>query len=144
MLIGAAVLDGLPTEYRDMALKAGLVLEVLVVSNNARIGVGVRILGEGMRAQFDVERSNYPIAALPHGEGRYSVTNMIELENLSEALLPYEVASTVATKALTASRQPPARMERARHQSRGAVVDQGGGGGKLRLPNLQSIPFYAS
>lgn len=52
-----------------------------------------------MRAQFDVERSNYPIAALPHGEGRYSVTNMIELENLSEALLPYEVASTIATKA---------------------------------------------
>lgn len=42
MLIGAAVLDGLPTEYRDMALKAGLVLEVLVVSNNARIGVGVK------------------------------------------------------------------------------------------------------
>lgn len=52
-----------------------------------------------MRAQFDVERSNYPIAALPHGEGRYSVTNMIELENLSEELLPYEVASTIATKA---------------------------------------------
>ena len=42
MLLGAAVLDGLPTEYRDMALKAGLVLEVLVVSNNARIGVGVK------------------------------------------------------------------------------------------------------
>ena len=42
MLIGAAVLDALPTEYRDMALKAGLVLEVLVVSNNARIGVGVK------------------------------------------------------------------------------------------------------
>ena len=52
-----------------------------------------------MRAQFDVERSNYPIAALPHGDGRYSVTNMIELKNISEALLPYEVASTIATKA---------------------------------------------
>lgn len=52
-----------------------------------------------MRARFDVERSNYPIAALPHGDGRYSVTNMIELENLSEELLPYEVASTIATKA---------------------------------------------
>lgn len=42
MLIGAAVLDALPTEYRDYALRAGLVLEVLVVSNNARIGVGVK------------------------------------------------------------------------------------------------------
>lgn len=42
MLIGAAVLDALPTEYRDVALKAGLVLELLVVSNNARIGVGVK------------------------------------------------------------------------------------------------------
>lgn len=52
-----------------------------------------------MRAQFDVERSNYPIAAIPHGEGLYSVANMIELENISEALLPYEVASTIATKA---------------------------------------------
>lgn len=52
-----------------------------------------------MRAQFDVERSNYPIAALPRGEGRYSVTNMIELQSISEALLPYEVASTIATKA---------------------------------------------
>lgn len=52
-----------------------------------------------MRARFDVERSNYPIAALPHGDGRYSVTNMIELENLSGELLPYEVASAIATKA---------------------------------------------
>lgn len=52
-----------------------------------------------MRAQFDVERSNYPIAALPHGEGRYSVTNMIELKNISDALLPYEVASEIARKA---------------------------------------------
>lgn len=42
MLVGAIVLDALPTEYRDTALKAGLVLEVLVVSNNARIGVGVK------------------------------------------------------------------------------------------------------
>lgn len=42
MLLGALVLDALPTEYRDTALKAGLVLEVLVVSNNARIGVGVK------------------------------------------------------------------------------------------------------
>lgn len=42
MLLGAVVLDALPTEYRDTALKAGLVLEVLVVSNNARIGVGVK------------------------------------------------------------------------------------------------------
>ena len=42
MLVGAVVLDALPSEYRDYALKAGLVLEVLVVSNNARIGVGVK------------------------------------------------------------------------------------------------------
>ena len=42
LLLGALVLDSLPTEYRDTALKAGLVLEVLVVSNNARIGVGVK------------------------------------------------------------------------------------------------------
>lgn len=42
LLLGAAVLDALPTEYRDTALKAGLVLELLVVSNNARIGVGVK------------------------------------------------------------------------------------------------------
>ena len=42
LLLGAIVLDALPTEYRDTALKAGLVLEVLVVSNNARIGVGVK------------------------------------------------------------------------------------------------------
>lgn len=42
LLGGALVMDALPTEYRTMALKAGLVLEVLVVSNNARIGVGVK------------------------------------------------------------------------------------------------------
>lgn len=42
ILVGAVVLDALPSEYRDYALKAGLVLEVLVVSNNARIGVGVK------------------------------------------------------------------------------------------------------
>lgn len=42
VLVGAVVLDALPSEYRDYALKAGLVLEVLVVSNNARIGVGVK------------------------------------------------------------------------------------------------------
>lgn len=42
LLLGAVVLDALPTEYRDTALKAGLVLELLVVSNNARIGVGVK------------------------------------------------------------------------------------------------------
>lgn len=42
ILVGAVVLDALPSEYRDYAIKAGLVLEVLVVSNNARIGVGVK------------------------------------------------------------------------------------------------------
>lgn len=42
ILVGAVVLDALPSEYRDYALKAGLVLEVLIVSNNARIGVGVK------------------------------------------------------------------------------------------------------
>lgn len=42
ILVGAVVLDALPSAYRDYALKAGLVLEVLVVSNNARIGVGVK------------------------------------------------------------------------------------------------------
>lgn len=52
-----------------------------------------------MRAQSDVERSCYPIAAIPDGDGRYNVTNMFELENISEALLPYEVASAIATKA---------------------------------------------
>ena len=52
-----------------------------------------------MRAQFDVERSCYPIAALPRGEGRYTVTNMIGLEGLHETPVPYEVANTIATRA---------------------------------------------
>lgn len=52
-----------------------------------------------MRAQFDVERSCYPIAALPTGEGRYKITNMIGLEAMCDHLLPHEVASTIANRA---------------------------------------------
>lgn len=39
---GALILDALPSEYRDAALNAGLVLEVGVVANNLRLGVGFR------------------------------------------------------------------------------------------------------
>lgn len=39
---GALILDALPSEYRDAALDAGLVLEVGVVANNLRLGVGFR------------------------------------------------------------------------------------------------------
>lgn len=42
LLGGAIVLDALPSHYRDYALKAGLVLELLVVANNARIGIGMK------------------------------------------------------------------------------------------------------
>lgn len=52
-----------------------------------------------MRAQFEVERSCYPIAALPKGEGRYEITNMIGLNSLCDTPLPYEVANTIATRA---------------------------------------------
>ena len=52
-----------------------------------------------MRAQFEVERSCYPIAALPNGEGRYKITNMIGLDAMCESPLPHEVASTIATRA---------------------------------------------
>lgn len=52
-----------------------------------------------MRAQFEVERSCYPIAALPKGEGRYEITNMVGLDSLCDTLLPYEVANTIATRA---------------------------------------------
>lgn len=41
-LAGALILDALPSEYRDAALDAGLVLEVGVVANNLRLGVGFR------------------------------------------------------------------------------------------------------
>lgn len=41
-LAGALILDALPSEYRDKALNAGLVLEVGVVANNLRLGVGFR------------------------------------------------------------------------------------------------------
>lgn len=41
-LAGALILDALPSEYRDAALDAGLVLELGVVANNLRLGVGFR------------------------------------------------------------------------------------------------------
>lgn len=41
-LAGALILNALPSEYRDAALDAGLVLEVGVVANNLRLGVGFR------------------------------------------------------------------------------------------------------
>lgn len=41
-LIGAIVLDALPTPYRDWALNAGLILEAGCVANNVRLGIGVR------------------------------------------------------------------------------------------------------
>lgn len=41
-LAGALILDALPSEYRDAALDAGLVLEVGVAANNLRLGVGIR------------------------------------------------------------------------------------------------------
>lgn len=41
-LIGAAVLDALPTPYRDWALNAGLTLEAGCVANNVRLGIGVK------------------------------------------------------------------------------------------------------
>ena len=58
-----------------------------------------------MRAQFDVERSCYPIAAISNGEGRYTVTNMIGLEGLHETPVPYEVANTIATRANSLHRE---------------------------------------
>lgn len=39
---GALILNALPSEYRDTALDAGLVLEVGVVANNLRLGVGFK------------------------------------------------------------------------------------------------------
>lgn len=39
---GALILDVLPSDYRDTALNAGLVLELGVVANNLRLGVGFR------------------------------------------------------------------------------------------------------
>lgn len=41
-LAGALILDALPSDYRDTALNAGLVLEVGVVANNLRLGVGFK------------------------------------------------------------------------------------------------------
>jgi hypothetical protein len=41
-LIGAVMLDALPSAWRDPALKAGLVLEAGVVANRLRLGVGIR------------------------------------------------------------------------------------------------------
>ena len=41
-LIGFLVLDALPSEYRTAALKAGIVLETIVVGHNMSIGVGLR------------------------------------------------------------------------------------------------------
>ena len=41
-LIGFLVLDALPSEYRTAALKAGIVLETVVVGHNMSIGVGLR------------------------------------------------------------------------------------------------------
>ncbi|WP_374245263.1 hypothetical protein [Zoogloea sp.] len=41
-LIGAVVLDALPTPYRDWALNAGLVLEAGCVANNLRLGIGIK------------------------------------------------------------------------------------------------------
>lgn len=52
-----------------------------------------------MRGNFDINNSSYPIAALPVGEKRYRVTNMLYLEPLHEALMPHEAASEIARKA---------------------------------------------
>ena len=41
-VVGALILDALPGDYRDAALDAGLVLELGVVANNLRLGVGFR------------------------------------------------------------------------------------------------------
>jgi hypothetical protein len=41
-VVGALILDALPSDYRDAALDAGLVLELGVVANNLRLGVGFR------------------------------------------------------------------------------------------------------
>ena len=41
-LAGALILNALPSDYRDAALNAGLVLEVGVVANNLRLGVGFK------------------------------------------------------------------------------------------------------
>jgi len=42
VLLGALVLDSLPSEYRTIALQAGVVLELGVVANNARLGIGMK------------------------------------------------------------------------------------------------------
>lgn len=52
-----------------------------------------------MRGNFDVNNSAYPIAALPVGEKRYRVTNMIGLDALHDGLLPHEAATEIARKA---------------------------------------------
>ena len=41
-VLGAALLHALPSEWRDRALDAGLVLEVGCVANNARLGIGIK------------------------------------------------------------------------------------------------------
>ena len=41
-LLGAAALHALPTRYRDWALSAGLVIEATCVTNNLRLGIGVK------------------------------------------------------------------------------------------------------
>lgn len=52
-----------------------------------------------MRGNFEVEESNYPIAALPDGQGGYYVTNMIGLDRLhAEPLRSREVATEIARK----------------------------------------------
>ena len=51
-----------------------------------------------MRAQFEVENSAYPIAALPDGNGWYYVTNMIGLDRMHDAAIPHEAAVTIARK----------------------------------------------
>lgn len=39
---GALLLNALPTEYRDTALNAGLVIEAGCVGNNLRLGIGIK------------------------------------------------------------------------------------------------------
>lgn len=53
-----------------------------------------------MRGNFEVEKSQYPVAALPSGEGQYYLTNMIGLERLhTKPITDRERAHTIAAQA---------------------------------------------
>lgn len=76
-----------------------------------------------MRGNFEVEKSQYPVAALPNGECQYYLTNMVGLERLHDKpIADRERANTIATQANSLHRSSRAHGYRGHGPNEGVLA----------------------